>query len=185
MVIHKNFIRFASVCCFITVITTLGIHAFFPDPPAGFEERILLFRNTTYLVNRWWVIVHCLLVIVAMWGFALLMFKRMPGLTGLGFLFFCVFGIAEITRQMMVLFYTNVLREQYYTATDAVIKEGSKIRPCKRWAAYCTAIRRVYSYVWFRQSLLRIKFDQNQRVQQTAFHYVHHLGHCELYSAGQ
>ena len=127
MILQKNFIRFASVCCFITVITTLGIHAFFPDPPAGFEERILLFRNTTYLVNRWWVIAHCLLVIVAMWGFALLLFKKTPGLAGLGFLFYCVFGIAEITRQMMVLFYTNVLREQYYTATDTAIKEGLKI----------------------------------------------------------
>ena len=127
MVIQKNFIRFASVCCFITVVTTLGIHAFFPDPPAGFDERLLLFRNTTYLVNRWWVIVHCILVIVAMWGFALLLFKKMPGLTGLGFLFFCVFGIAEITRQMMVLFYTNVLREQYYAATDAANRDGLKI----------------------------------------------------------
>ena len=94
------------------------------DPPAGFEERILLFRNATYLVNRWWVIAHCLLVIVAMWGFALLLFKKTPGLVGLGFLFYCVFGIAEITRQMMVLFYTNVLREQFYTTTDTAIKEG-------------------------------------------------------------
>jgi hypothetical protein len=107
MIIQKNFLRFASVCCFITVITTLGIHAFFPNPPANFEERLLLFRNKTYLINRWWVIIHCILVIVAMWGFALVQLKKTPGLTGLGFLFFCVFGIAEITRQMMVLFYIN------------------------------------------------------------------------------
>ena len=118
MIIQKNFIRFTSVCCFITVITTLGIHAWFPDPPAGFEERILLFRSKIYLLNRWWVIAHCLLVITAMWGFAILQFKKTPGWTGLGFLFFCVFGIAEITRQMMVLLYANPLREQYYMATD-------------------------------------------------------------------
>ena len=127
MIIQKNFIRFASVCCFITVITTLGIHAWFPDPPAGFEERILLFRSKIYLVNRWWVIAHCLLVIIAMWGFALLQFKKAPGLTGLGFLFFCVFGIAEITRQMMVLLYANALREQFYMATDEVTRNGLKI----------------------------------------------------------
>lgn len=110
-----------------TVITTLGIHAYFPNPPASFEERLLLFRNKMYLINRWWVIIHCLLVIVAMWGFALLQLKKTPGLTGLGFLFFCVFGIAEIKRQMMVLFYINVLREQYVTATDSVIKAELKI----------------------------------------------------------
>ena len=51
MVIQKNFIRFASLCCFISVITTLGIHAFFPDPPASFDERILLFRNTDLFVK--------------------------------------------------------------------------------------------------------------------------------------
>jgi hypothetical protein len=127
MVIQKNFIRFTSVCCFITVITTLGIHAWFPDPPAGFEERILLFRSKIYLLNRWWVIAHCLLVITAMWGFAILQLKKTPGWTGLGLLFFCVFGIAEITRQMMVLLYANALREQYYMATDEVTRNGLKI----------------------------------------------------------
>ena len=127
MLIQKKFIRFASICCFLSVITTLGIHAYFPDPPSSFEERVLLFRNTTYLVNRWWVIIHCLLVIVAMWGFALLQFKKAPGFAGLGFLFFCVFAIAEITRQMIVLFYMNGLREQYVNATDPVIREGIKL----------------------------------------------------------
>lgn len=127
MLVQKNFIRLASVCCFLTVITTLGIHAFFPDPPASFEERVLLFRDPTYLLNRWWVIAHCLLVIVAMWGFALLQFKKAPGFTGLGFLFFCVFSIAEITRQMIALFYINGLREQYVMATDAATKEGLKL----------------------------------------------------------
>lgn len=124
MIISKNFIRFSAACCFLTVITTLGIHLYFPDPPAGFEERVQLFRNKTYLLNRWWVIVHCLLVIIAMWGFALLRIKRSPGFAGLGFLFFCVFSIAEITRQMFVLFYTNGLREQYVLASDPTIKEA-------------------------------------------------------------
>lgn len=127
MFVQKKFIRFASVCCFLTVITTLGIHAFFPDPPVSFEERILLFRDPTYLVNRWWVITHCLLVIIAMWGFALLQFKKTPGFAGLGFLFFSVFGIAEITRQMIALLYINGLREQYFSATDAALKEGLKL----------------------------------------------------------
>lgn len=128
MLPERGFIRFAAICCFISVITTLGIHAYFPDPPADFEQRILLFRNKTYLLNRWWVIIHCLLVIVSMWGFALLQMKRRPGTTGLGFLFFCVFAIAEITRQMIVLFYTNGLRQQYYTTIDPEIKQDLKIQ---------------------------------------------------------
>lgn len=118
-----QFLRFASVCCWITVITTLGIHLYFPDPPADFEQRIMLFQDSTYLLNRWWVIVHCLLVIISMWAIAVIQIRRSPGYTGLGFLFFAVFGIAEITRQFYVLFYLNGLREQYHLATDPAIKE--------------------------------------------------------------
>ena len=100
-----SFARFASICCFITVITTIGIHLWFPDPPADFEQRVLLFRDKTYLLNRWWIIVHCLLVIISMWGMALLLKPGCPGFAPLGFLFFAVFSIVEISRQMLVLFY--------------------------------------------------------------------------------
>jgi hypothetical protein len=126
MTVKSEFIKFASVCCFLTVITTLGIHLFFPDPPESFEERVYLFQNKIYLLNRWWVIAHCLLVIVSMWGVGMLHLKKAPGFTVLGFLFFAVFAIAEITRQMVVLFYMNELRQQYLLASDPVIKEGLK-----------------------------------------------------------
>jgi hypothetical protein len=53
-----------------------------------------------------------------MWGFALLQFRKSPGSAGLGFLFFCVFGIAEITRQMIALLYINRLRAQYVASSD-------------------------------------------------------------------
>jgi|SRR5687768_15676540 len=126
MIVKKKFIKFASICCLLTVVTTLGIHLFFPDPPASFEERILLFQNQTYIINRWWVIAHCVLVIISMWGFGMLQLKDSPGFTVLGFLFFSVFAIAEITRQMFVLFYINDLRQQYLAVSDPVIKEGLK-----------------------------------------------------------
>lgn len=126
MTIKKDFIKFASICCFLTVVTTLGIHLFFPAPPASFEERILLFKDKTYIINRWWVIIHCLLVIISMWGFGMLQISKSPGFSILGFLFFSVFAIAEITRQMFVLFYLNELRQQYLVLTDPVVKESLK-----------------------------------------------------------
>ncbi len=120
----KSFLRLAAICCLISAFTTIGIHVIFPDPPADFDQRILLFRDQTYLFNRWWVIIHCLLVIISMWGIALIQLKKSPGFIGLGFMFFVVFGIAEITRQMFVLFYMNGLREQYYMAADEQIRES-------------------------------------------------------------
>ncbi|MBC7946644.1 MAG: hypothetical protein H7Y42_02110 [Chitinophagaceae bacterium] len=127
MLIQKRFIRFTAICCFLSVITTLGIHLYFPDPPSEFEKRLLLFRDSTYILNRWWVIAHCLLVIVAMWGFALIQWKKSPGLTGLGYLGFVVFGIAEITRQMFVLFYMNEMREQYFLSADPTVRNSLRI----------------------------------------------------------
>jgi hypothetical protein len=123
---ENSFLRLASICCFITVITTLGIHVIFPDPPVEFDKRILLFRDKTYLLNRWWVITHCLLVIISMWGVALIQCRKSPGYIGLGFVFFVIFGIAEITRQMYVLLYMNGLRDQYYMSTDQQIRESLK-----------------------------------------------------------
>lgn len=122
----KIFIRFAAVCGFLTVITTLGIHVYFPDPPANFEERVKLYKDNLYLVNRWWVILHCLLVIISMWAVTLLQLKKSAGTAGLGFLFIVVFAIAEITRQLFVLFYINELREQYVLSGDIVLKESLK-----------------------------------------------------------
>jgi hypothetical protein len=101
----------------------LGIHLYFPDPPADFDQRVLLYKDSTYLLNRWWVIIHCLLVIISMWGVAVVQMKKSPGFTGLGFLLMAVFGIAEITRQLFVLFYVNELRGQYDVAIDPTTKE--------------------------------------------------------------
>jgi hypothetical protein len=122
----SDFTKFSSVCCGLSVITTLGIHLFFPDPPTDLEQRMQLYKDSVYLANRWWVILHCLLVIVSMWAFYLLQRDKTPGFAGLGFLFFAVFAIAEITRQMYVLFYINELREQYVIATDTAVKSSLK-----------------------------------------------------------
>lgn len=134
---QKKFLRFAAVCCLLSVITTLGIHVFFPDAPADFEQRAVLHKNFIYLLNRWWVIIHCLLVVAAMWGFALVQWKKAPGSAGLGFLFFAVFAIAEIGRQMFVLFYINELREQYAAVTDAAAKQN--LRNLLTYAGLLTA----------------------------------------------
>jgi hypothetical protein len=118
-----SFIRFTAIACLASVITTIGIHAFFNFDAPTLEERIQLFHNPWYILNRWWVIVHCLLVVVSMWGFYLVQQKKSKEFVGLGFIFFVVFAITEIFRQLLVLFYLNGMREKYL-ATD---NEATKI----------------------------------------------------------
>ncbi len=86
-----------------------------------------MYKDPIYLLNRWWVIGHCLLVLIAMWGIALVQFRKTAGFTGLGFLFFSVFAIAEISRQMLVLFYLNGLRIQYIAAESGALKENLRM----------------------------------------------------------
>ncbi len=124
---EKSTIQFAAICGCFSVVTTLGIHLGFPEFSSSFNERLLLFENSIYLLNRWWVIVHCLLVIVSMWGFYLVQRRKAHGLSGLGFLFFAVFGITEIARQLFVLFYLNGLRTKYLNTESLELREMLKL----------------------------------------------------------
>lgn len=117
-----SFLKITAACGFLSIITTLGIHLFFPPVPADFESRAMLFQSSMYLFNRWWIIIHCLLVLVAMWGFYLIQRDKKQEWAGLGFLFFGVFAVVEIFRQFLVLFYLNGLRANYVAETDMTIK---------------------------------------------------------------
>lgn len=122
------FIFLAIVCCFLSVITTLGIHSnLFDLGDLSFEERIKLFENSKYMANRFWVISHCLFVLISMLGFLLIQIKKSPGFTILGFIFFTVFSFTEIFRQIFVFFYLNNLRRAYIDTNDAAIQEMIRI----------------------------------------------------------
>lgn len=122
MSIDNSFIRFTAICGFLTVFTTLGVHLGFPDPPPDFEVRVQLFQNSTYLFQRWFIIGHCLLALIAAWGFFLVQYRKALGWAGLGFLFLTVFAVVEIARQLFVLFYLNGLRASYVAEMDVSTK---------------------------------------------------------------
>ena len=121
---NRRFLQFAIICCFISVVTTLGIHSgLFDLRDLSFDDRIRLFDNPKYIANRFWVIFHCLFVLIAMLGFLLIQFRKSQGFTLLGFIFFAVFSFTEIFRQMFVFFYLNNLRRSYLETTDDTARE--------------------------------------------------------------
>lgn len=125
---HKGFLLLAISCCLLSVITTIGIHSsLFDLGDLNFDERMRLFENSKYIANRFWVISHCLFVLISMLGFLLIQFKKSPGFTILGFSFFAVFSFTEIFRQMFVLFYLNNLKRTYLETNDTSIQELIKI----------------------------------------------------------
>ena len=120
----KSFLLFAVVCCFLSVVTTLGIHSnLFDLGTLSPEARLRLFENSTYLAKRFWIIAHCLFVLFSMLGFLLIQFRKSPGFTLAGFVFFAVFAFTEIFRQMFVLFYLNNLRRSFLETDDSSVQE--------------------------------------------------------------
>ena len=119
---QQAFLKLASIAAFITALTTLGVHLI--DFQANtFELRLLLARDPLYIFQKWMIIFHCLMVIVSMFGVALVAARNNKGLAALGALFFAVFGVAEITRMFAVLAYLNPLREKYLSTSDGPMQE--------------------------------------------------------------
>ena len=124
----RSFLLLAIICCGLTVVTTIGIHSsLFDLGQQTFEERLLRYENPTYMLNRFWVIFHCLFVLIGMFGFFLIQFKKSPGFVGMGFVFFAVFAFTEIFRQMFVLFYLNNLRRGFLQADDPAVQEMIRV----------------------------------------------------------
>lgn len=122
----KKFILFASICCFITAVTTVLIHLF-PYVEMSFDERALSYKDASYLNKRYIIIAHSFLFLMAMWGVFNVLRKRTIIYSGLGILFFSIFSITEIIRQLSLLFYLNGLKEKYIEATSATVKDIVKI----------------------------------------------------------
>jgi len=118
----KRLLQSGAVAAFLSVITTIGIHGVITGP-STFEESLVVFRETPYILSKWWVILHCLLVVFSAYGL-----MHHPGnhngkLAGLGYTFYVGFGIIEITRMSLVLTYLFNLREKYLQAGSDVQRE--------------------------------------------------------------
>jgi hypothetical protein len=122
-----RFLRFAALCAFATALTTLAIHLLPPLWASAdtFEEQLALRHNRVYLGRLWVVIVHCILVVVSMYGLGILRARRNTNLMALGFLGFVVFAVAELLRTSLAIFALNRhWREEYVSTTDEARKDA-------------------------------------------------------------
>lgn len=113
--------RLGAVFGFITVITTLGVHLI-PIPANNFDEAVLLYKNTTYLFSRWWIIVHCIAVFISMTSVYAVITSAGNIHARLGLMCFAVFSWAEITRMLLSLTYLASLRRNFVEQADPVMK---------------------------------------------------------------
>ncbi len=123
MNISTKYLKLFAICAFASVITTVGIHSsLFDIDMSSYDNKIQLYESFKNSLSKWWIIVHCLLVLVTMWGIWLLRFNKSHFWMSLGFIFYAVFAFVEIFRQFLELFYLNGLINQYETAETMEIK---------------------------------------------------------------
>jgi hypothetical protein len=115
-----------AVCAFLSAITTIGIHSIFRSP-GSFEESLLIYKTGMYVFSKWWVIFHCLFVIISIYAFVYYLDARGVSFANLGFSFYFAFGIIEILRMFLVLHYLRQLRDQYLSADSEVLRDTIRL----------------------------------------------------------
>jgi hypothetical protein len=122
----RAFLRFAAACAVLSALTTFGVHLFpnlYPAP-ATFEAQVALHANPIWVFRLWWVLVHILLVLISMWGFAGVKLRTAAGPVGIGLMGFLLFGFAEFVRVSFSLFALRAWRAQYAAAGEEAAREA-------------------------------------------------------------
>jgi hypothetical protein len=114
------------ICGALSVVTTIGIHSFFKSP-GSFEEALVIYKEPMYILSKWWVIIHCLLVIISMYCISKTNALRNKPFISLALVFYIGFGFFEILRMTLVLNYLTTLRDQYLMTTDESVKNILKL----------------------------------------------------------
>ena len=126
---ETRFLRFAAACAALSALTTLVVHfgSIFLPPATTFEARVALRTNPLYLAYLWAYILHCLLVVVSMYGARRLAPKERTAVADLGFLAFVVFACAETLRMSLAIFAVNrTWRAAWAATTDDAARERAR-----------------------------------------------------------
>ena len=114
----------ASICAFLTVLTTIGVH-WLPtlwEDATTFDAQVQLRHNAFYLGQRWMILAHCVLVVISMAPVALRLSGTARLIAMFGFGSYIMFGFVEILRTSLSIFAVNrAWRAGYEQAsTDAM-----------------------------------------------------------------
>ena len=116
-----------GIMALISVIITLGIHAFL-EGPNSFEDALQMYQTPYYIFTKFWVIVHCAVVLASMYALCRYLQQRGSVFSGLGFVFYAAFGLTEIVRMCLVVGYLAQLRSSYLESDDDNVRQMLKLQ---------------------------------------------------------
>jgi len=127
-----SFMRVASICAFLTVLTTIGVH-WLPrlwENAVTFDAQVQLRHNAIYVGQRWMVLAHCGLVVISMAPVALLLTGTARLIAMFGFGSYIMFAFVEMLRTSLSIFAVNrAWRSGYEQASDDAARAHSKVFP--------------------------------------------------------
>lgn len=116
-------LRIAAICAELSAVTTflLWLLPRFQAPAASFEAALALHAEPIYLARLWVNFIHIFLALTAYGAAAFLLWSRTPILVGLGFVWFLLWGFAEVLGVSVNLIAVNgTWRAQFAAATPEV-----------------------------------------------------------------
>ena len=119
LAVPHHMYRICSLFAALSAVTTIGIHTDLFPSPRDFNDALQLYTTAPYILGKWWVICHCLFVIISIYGICHYLAARERRFAWLGFTFYAAFGFFEILRMFLVLTYLSGMRDQYLTADTA------------------------------------------------------------------
>ena len=117
---NSSFLRISSIAAFISAFTTFLLW-FLPKlylSPKNFEDSILLYNNTYYMLRLWVNFIHIPLALTAYFGLVLILFQRQPAKSVFGMIWFIVWGLVEMVGIGILLVSVNFNWRKNYELAD-------------------------------------------------------------------
>ncbi len=114
------FYRLSAIAAFTTALTTLllwllpKVYA----PPANFDETLVLPGNVFYMLRQWINLLHIPLALLAYFALAYKLRKTELPQVGIGFVWFIIWGVTEMTGITTIVFAVNKNWRANYAGLD-------------------------------------------------------------------
>jgi hypothetical protein len=119
--VSANFVWVASICAFLTVLTTIGVHwvSRLWESAMTFDAQVQLRSNPIYVGQHWMILIHCLLVVISMAPIPMLLNGTARLVAIFGFGGYIMFAFVEMLRTSLSIFAVNrAWRAGYELASD-------------------------------------------------------------------
>lgn len=120
---HRTFFKAGAILSILSALTT-AVLMYGPNAemPEGFDAVQTLHSSGLYLYKKWVLFLHPQFAFLAACAAACVLFKRSPGLTGIGLFYLGIWAVTEMTQQAYLIDALNQMWRPAYLAAENIDK---------------------------------------------------------------